>query len=111
MAVGLQLWDASGRLALDGTARAGRVSGVIIIYPQGTPNVPWVAGATGSVRADLSGGTPFWAFTPDWQFQHVSGNTPVPVVQIDAYGISWFYSASSGSFRNAMPGTLVYGVY
>ncbi|URV26168.1 hypothetical protein NAL90_07080 [Burkholderia gladioli] len=112
MSVGLQLWDEQSRPVLDGTTRAGRVSGVIIISRQDTDEpVQWRAGQSGSVPADLSGGTPFWAFTPDWQFAHVSGNTPVPIVHIDANGIRWSYSASSGSFRNAMPGTLVFGVY
>ncbi|MDN7932053.1 hypothetical protein QZM52_12255 [Burkholderia metallica] len=111
MTVGLQIWDEQGRVALDATTRAGRVSGVIRIHPQGTKEVQWVAGQSGSVAADLSGGTPFWAFTPDWLYQHVSGNAPVPIVQIAANGISWFYSGSPADYRTPMPGTLVYGVY
>ncbi|TPE99507.1 hypothetical protein DIS09_05560 [Burkholderia pseudomallei] len=111
MTVGLQIWDERGRIALDATTRAGRVSGVVRIHPPGTKDVQWIAGESGSVAADLSGGTPFWAFTPDWQFRHVSGNAPVPAVQIDVNGISWFYSGSSTNYRTPMPGTLVYGVY
>ncbi|WP_081467221.1 hypothetical protein [Burkholderia ambifaria] len=111
MSVGLQIWDQQGRIALDASTRAGRVSGVVRIHPPGTKDVQWIAGEAGSVAADLSGGTPFWAFTPDWLYQHVSGNAPVPIVQIAANGISWFYSGSPADYRTPMPGTLVYGVY
>ncbi|MCO7335480.1 hypothetical protein NIB78_03015 [Burkholderia multivorans] len=96
---------------LDASTRAGRVGGVARIYPLGTTGVQWVAGSAGSIPADLSGGTPFWMFTPDWLFQHVSQNAPVPIVSVDAYGVSWRYSASSGNFYTPMPGLLVYGVY
>ncbi|RQT68119.1 hypothetical protein DF045_27345 [Burkholderia cepacia] len=102
MPVGLQIWDQQGRIVLDATARAGRVVGVVRLDE---------SGSSGSRAADLSGGTPFWAFTPDWLYRHVSGNAPVPVVQINAYGINWFYSGSPADYRTPMPGTLVYGVY
>ncbi|WP_080415448.1 hypothetical protein [Burkholderia ubonensis] len=111
MTVGLQIWDEKGRTLLDATSRAGRVAGVVKIDPLGTKDAQWVAGNSGSVAADLSSGTPFWAFIPDWLFQHVSMNAPVPIVAIDASGISWRYSDSPADHRTPMPGTLVFGVY
>nr|WP_076866381.1 hypothetical protein [Burkholderia pseudomallei] len=111
MTVGLQIWDDQGRISLDATTRAGRVSGVVRIHPPGTKNAQWIAGESGSVAADLSGGTPFWAFTPDWLFQHVSQNSPVPIVDVDVTGIRWRYSYHDGNFYRPMPGLLVYGVY
>ncbi|KVQ37078.1 hypothetical protein [Burkholderia ubonensis] len=102
MSVGLQIFDAQGRALLDATSRAGRVSGVAVLDTSGSP---------GYRAADLSGGTPFWAFIPDWLFRHVSMNAPVPVVSIDANGIGWRYSDSPSGWRTPMSGTLVYGVY
>lgn len=101
MSVGLQIWDAQGRLTLDATSRAGRVVGFTRLNGQG-----------GSIQADLSGGTPFWAFTPDWLFKHIAQNAPVPVVSVNASGISWFYSPPpNGDYLTPMSGLLLYGVY
>lgn len=102
MSVGLQIWDASGRLILDGKSRAGRVVGIV---PTG--------GVDGSVAADMSGGEPFWAFMPEQLFYRVSGAEPSPVVAINAGGVSWSYSPNS-SGSNAytrVPGWIVFGVY
>ncbi|ATF36634.1 hypothetical protein CO709_27440 [Burkholderia thailandensis] len=101
MSVGLQIWDAQGRTLLDASTRAGRVVGFTRLDGQG-----------GSIPADLSGGTPFWAFTPDWLFKHINQNAPVPVVSVNAGGISWFYSPPpSDNHLTPMSGLLVYGVY
>ncbi|AJX21531.1 hypothetical protein [Burkholderia pseudomallei] len=77
-----------------------------------TEGAKWIAGQGGSIAVDLSGGTPFWAFTPDWLFKHIAQNAPVPVVSVNAGGISWFYSAPpNGDHLTPMPGLLVFGVY
>ncbi|WP_076881868.1 hypothetical protein [Burkholderia pseudomallei] len=102
MSVGLQIWDASGRLILDGKSRAGRVVGIV---PTG--------GVDGGVAADMSGGEPFWAFMPEQLFYRVSGAEPSPFVAINAGGVSWSYSPNS-SGSNAytrVPGWIVFGVY
>jgi len=114
MSAGLQLWDAQGRTLLDASTRAGRAFGAVAIVPVDSEEAKaarWVAGNPGRIDVNLSGGTPFWAFTPRWLFQHVSQNSPVPIVSIDANGISWRYSYHDGNFWKPMPGTLVYGVY
>lgn len=111
MSVGLQIFDQNGRTVLDASTRAGRVSGVVRIDERGTAGVRWQAGDSGRVDVDLSGGTPFWTFAPDWLFRHVSQNAPVPIVDIDAAGIRWRYSYHDGNFYTPMPGMLVYGVY
>ncbi|AIP66326.1 hypothetical protein [Burkholderia thailandensis] len=102
MKAGLQIFDATGRLMLDGTTRCGRVMGMQRIQ----------GGAAGGVSVDLSRGTPFWSFMPDWLFQHISMNAPVPIVQIGAGGVSWRYSTDgSSSYRTPVPGWLIYGVF
>ncbi|MDN7743032.1 hypothetical protein [Burkholderia multivorans] len=101
MVAGLQIFDAAGRVILDGTTRCGRIRGVVR-----------VGGGDGGQAADLSGGSPFWSFMPDWLFQHISMNAPVPVVDIDATGVRWRYSTDgSSSYRTPVPGWLIYGVY
>lgn len=102
MSAGFWVWDGAGRMVLDGTSRAGRVVGIV-----------YTGGGAGSYPADLSGGTPFWAFMPQWIFRRVGGAEPTPVVAIDAFGISWSYSGnSSGSNAySPVPGWLVFGVY
>lgn len=111
MAVGLQIWDSQGRTLLDASSRAGRVAGIARIDARGTSGARWQAGDSGAVAADLSAGSPFWAFYPDWLYQHVSQNAPVPIVDIDSTGIRWRYSYHDGNFYTPMPGMLVYGVY
>ncbi|WP_230943127.1 hypothetical protein [Burkholderia vietnamiensis] len=102
MTAGLQIWDGSARLLLDATSRAGRVMGIVR-----------AEGVAGSASADLSSGTPFWAFMPDWIFKRVSGAEPSPIVSIGPSGISWTYSPNSGGSNayNPVPGWLVFGVY
>ncbi|KEZ04800.1 hypothetical protein GQ57_15875 [Burkholderia sp. MSh2] len=101
MEAGLEIWDDAGRVMLNGTTRCGRLHGVVRI-----------GGADGGVAADLSGGQPFWSFMPDWLFQHISMNAPVPVIDIDAGGVRWRYSTDGGgSYRTPVPGWLIYGVY
>ncbi|MCA7986559.1 hypothetical protein [Burkholderia vietnamiensis] len=101
MTAGLQIWNEHGQLVLDGTTRCGRLRGS-----------QRITGSDGSVAIDLSGGTPFWAFMPDWLFQHISMNAPVPIVDIDATGVRWRYSTDgSSSYRTPVPGWIIYGVY
>ncbi|MFM0498159.1 hypothetical protein [Paraburkholderia caledonica] len=81
MTAGLQIWNASGQLMLDATQRIGRIKGS-----------HYLDGNGGSVGMDLSDGTPFWSFQPDFLFAHINGNSPVPVVSISSTGVSWTYS-------------------
>nr|WP_232294073.1 hypothetical protein [Burkholderia pseudomallei] len=102
MDAGLWIWDGASRPMLDGTTRCGRVMGMQRVQ----------SGVAGNVSVDLSCGTPFWSFMPDWLFQHISMNAPVPIVQISAGGVSWRYSTDGSSRdRTPVPGWLVYGVF
>lgn len=101
MPAGLQLWNGSGTLVLDGTTRCARIKGI-------TP----VGGSNGSAAADLSGGTPFWSFQPDRLYYHISNQTVPPIITIDANGVYWSYSSLSGlTFGVAITGTVIYGVF
>lgn len=101
MDAGLWIWDGAGRLMLEGTTRCGRIVG-----SQRVEN-----GAAGSVVVDLSRGTPFWSFMPDWLFQHISMKVPVPIIDIDANGVRWRYNTTSGDYVTPVPGWLIYGVF
>lgn len=101
MAAGLQIWNASGVLVLDATQRCGRIKGAIQL-----------TGANGSVASDLSDGTPFWSFQPDFLYKHISNQTPPPIVSINSGGISWTYSSTAGlNFPNPVTGWLFWGVF
>jgi hypothetical protein len=101
MAAGLQLWDQNGTLVLDATHRLGRIKGI-----------KQVTGGPDSAAADLSDGTPFWSFQPDFLYKHISNETPVPIFTISAGGVSWTYSSSAGlSFAVPVTGWVIYGVY
>ncbi|WP_342352409.1 hypothetical protein [Burkholderia aenigmatica] len=101
MAVGLQIFDGSGRPILDAMSRAGRVVGIV-----------HTGGRDGNAASDMSGGEPFWSFMPEQIFYRVSGAEPSPQVSIDSSGIRWAYSQNSGSNAyTRVPGWIVYGVY
>ncbi|MCO1358815.1 hypothetical protein L0Y97_07810 [Burkholderia multivorans] len=101
MTAGLQIFDAAGRVILDGTTRCGRLRGMV-----------WLGGSDGSQQADLSGGEPFWAFMPEWLFQHISMKAPVPNVEINSGGVRWWYSMDGGNdYRTPVFGWLIYGVF
>jgi hypothetical protein len=100
MAIGLEVYDGAGRLILDATSRPGRIKG----FAQ-------VNGNAGSVSADLSDGTPFYSFQPDFMFKHISNVTPPPIFTINSGGVSWVYSAGTGSFTNPITGWVIYGVF
>ncbi|WP_431822508.1 hypothetical protein [Burkholderia sp. F1] len=101
MPAGLQIWNERGQLVLDGTTRCGRLRGIQKLN-----------GTDGGIDVDLSAGQPFWSFMPDWLFQHISMNAPVPVIDIDARGVRWRYSTDGGnSYRTPVTGWLIYGVF
>jgi hypothetical protein len=101
MSAGLQIWNASGVLILDTSHRLGRIKGTVQLKGQG-----------GSVACDMSDGTPFWSFQPDFLYAHISNVTPPPIINISTTGISWSYSSTSGlSFPNPITGWLFFGVY
>jgi len=101
MTAGLQIWNASGQLTLDATQRVGRIKGS-----------QQITGGSGSISMDLSSGTPFWSFQPDFLFMHINGNSPVPVVSISSTGISWTYSPPpTTSYLYPITGWLFWGVY
>ncbi|HDR8947249.1 TPA: hypothetical protein QDA71_004278 [Burkholderia vietnamiensis] len=102
MTAGLQIWDGSGRLLLDATSRSGRVLGMSYIDGSGNP---------GSVSADLSSGTPFWCFQPDFMIKNIYNNAPPPLVSMSSTGVSWNYSGSGGGGYAPVSGWLIYGVY
>lgn len=98
---GLQIWNASGTLILDSSDRLGRIVGSAR-----------VAGTNGGVGADLSQGTPFYSFQPDFLFKHVSQITPPPVFTINASGISWIYDTDGGTTnRYPVTGMVFFGVF
>lgn len=104
MAIGLRIYDASGALILDGTKRVGRFKGAV--YITGSPN------SSGSQAADLSSGTPFYAFQPDQLYYHISGDTPPPNITVNSGGVSWTYSPSGGtSHTHVISGWCFFGVY
>ncbi|SHJ70666.1 hypothetical protein [Paraburkholderia terricola] len=101
MPAGLQIWDASGNLVLDGTHRLGRIKGS-----------HYLDGNSGNISMDLSDGTPFWSFQPDFLFAHINGNSPVPVVSISSTGVVWTYtSPPSQSYIYPITGNLYWGCY
>lgn len=73
MPVGLQIWNANGTIALDGTTRCARITGV-----------HRVEGYSSSVAVDLSSGEPFWSFMTDQLYFHISNQMIPPVITIDA---------------------------
>lgn len=98
---GLQIWNASGVLLLDSSDRLGRIVGRA-----------QVQGFNAGVTADLSQGTPFYSFQPDFLFAHVSQQTPPPIFVITASGISWTYSSTSGmNYPRPVTGWVFYGVF
>jgi hypothetical protein len=101
MTAGLQIWDANGVLTLDATQRCGRVKGSTHLD-----------GSNGSIASDLSDGTPFWSFQPDFLYQHISNETPPPIISIDSNGIHWTYSSSAGmTYAKPITGWLFWGVF
>ncbi|MEX3918255.1 hypothetical protein AB4Y43_18765 [Paraburkholderia sp. BR10872] len=100
MTAGLQIWDANGKLMLDGTHRLGRIKGIVPI--DGFPS---------SYPVDLSDGTPFWSFMPEQLFFHISNQTASPIITIDANGVYWTYSSTAGlNYAKAVKGSLIVGV-
>jgi len=98
---GLQIWNPSGFPLLDSSDRLGRIVGRA-----------QVAGTNAGVAADLSQGTPFYSFQPDFLFAHVNQVTPPPIFTINSTGISWVYSTDGGtSYRNPVTGWVFYGVF
>ncbi|MFM0330644.1 hypothetical protein [Paraburkholderia strydomiana] len=101
MTAGLQIWNASGQLILDATSRCGRIKGQ-----------QYVGGTAGSLSVDLSSGTPFYSFQPDFLFAQIDNQTPPPIFTINSGGISWTYSSTAG-MNNPHPitGTVFVGVF
>ncbi|MFM0595321.1 hypothetical protein [Paraburkholderia dilworthii] len=86
---------------LDATQRIGRIKGS-----------QQLGGISGSISMDLSDGTPFWSFQPDFLFRHISGISPVPVVTISASAVTWTYSSPPKSnYIYPITGWLFWGVY
>lgn len=103
MNVGLEIFNASGVLLLDGTHRIGRLKGSVYLPGSGDP---------GSVASDLSDGAPFTCFFPEFLFRHINQNTPIPIITVTSQGISWAYSSTGGnSFRYPTSGWIFWGVY
>lgn len=101
MTAGLQIWNASGQLVLDATSRLGRIK-----------TIQRCEAVNNSYAIDLSDGTPFWSFQPDRLYFHISNQTVSPIITIDANGVYWTYSSTSGlSYPNYVRGTLIVGVY
>jgi len=98
---GLQIWNANGFPILDSSDRLGRIVGSAR-----------VAGTNAAVNADLSQGTPFYSFQPDFLFAHTNQVTPPPMFTINAGGISWVYDTDGGtSYRNPVTGMVFFGVF
>jgi hypothetical protein len=101
MAAGLQCFDASGNLVVDFTTRLARIVGVLHV--------------TGSNLATpdpkLAGGTPFYAFQPDFIWGFINMDVSRPIFSIDNNGISWVYSAGSGTHNQKITGYVFYGVW
>ncbi|MGF6771121.1 hypothetical protein P3T18_003600 [Paraburkholderia sp. GAS199] len=101
MSAGLQIWNSSGLLLLDTSDRLGRIKGVSSVQ-----------GFAASVVCDMSDGTPFYSFQPDFLYKHISNQTPPPIFTITTSGISWTYSSTAGlSFPNPITGMVFFGVY
>lgn len=89
MAVGIQVWDASGNLIMDTPTRMGRVLGITASGTSG-----------GSVtNSGFSTGTPFAVYVPTGGFTGVFGNL-VPT-----------FSGTTMSWGVSDAGNIVYGVY
>ncbi|EKS9844470.1 hypothetical protein QDD82_005320 [Burkholderia cepacia] len=112
--IGLQLWDASGRIVLDGTTRCARIVDMFEIPQARDANghpLGYGDGQPGRHDVNLSAGEPFWSFMPDFLFKHISMNAPVPIFEIDSRGISWHYSTTNDGFLTPVSGWCVVGVY
>lgn len=100
MPVGLQIWNESGVLVLDGTHRLGRIKGIQVVS------------GSGAVPVDFTDGTPFWSFQPDQQFFHISNETASPIFTVTASSLSWTYSSTAGLTQaRLITGNVIYGVY
>ncbi|OWJ59139.1 hypothetical protein BWU74_18155 [Paraburkholderia caledonica] len=98
---GLQIWNASGFPILDSSDRLGRIVGMAPVQ-----------GFNASVSADLSQGTPFYSFQPDFLFKHVNQVTPPPMFTINAGGITWVYDTDGGTnYRYPVTGLVFFGVF
>lgn len=98
---GLQIWNGNGVLLLDTSDRLGRIVGMAPVQ-----------GFSAAVSADLSQGTPFYSFQPDFLYKHVSQITPPPMFTINAGGISWVYDMDGGTTnRYPVTGLVFFGVF
>lgn len=87
---------------LDATQRCGRIKGQVKLDG---------SGSSGSVAVNLSDGTPFFSFQPDFLFKHINANSPPPQITVNANGVSWVYSNSAGSYFYPVSGWIFYGVF
>lgn len=71
----------------------------------------YIDGNDGGISVNLADGTPWWSFMPDFLFWHISMNSPVPIIDIDATSLRWHYSVTSDAYRHPVTGWLVYGVF
>ena len=109
MTAGLQVWNASGGLVLDGTFRIARYLG--------TANL---AGVTGSLTdANIGSGTAWYAFQRTQTFKLSGGNNPSgtlgymipPAIAISGNTITWIYPGRELADDEYAIGLLFYGVY
>jgi hypothetical protein len=102
---GLQIFDAQGRLVLDGTHKCGRIRG---IHPIDTG-----ANSSGTIGMILEAGDEiFFSFQPNQLFFDSRHNEPCPWIWISGNTINWNYQIG-GSSAPAYPvtGYVIYGVF
>ncbi|WP_250451215.1 hypothetical protein [Caballeronia sp. ATUFL_M2_KS44] len=103
MPVGMQIWDAQGRLVVDLTTRLARIVGSAVI--DGKPNQvssPFLA------QGDI-----FVAFQPANLWNFIDMDVSRPIFTIPGRGgttISWTYSPGFGSHNMPIVGSMFYGV-
>lgn len=109
MIAGLQVFDASSRLILDGTRRILRYIGAANL-----------SGGTGSVSdPSISPGTAWYAFQRSQTFKLSGGNNPhgtlgymiPPVITVSGNSLIWTYPGKRLADDEYAVGILFYGVY
>ncbi|KDR34712.1 hypothetical protein BG57_03785 [Caballeronia grimmiae] len=103
MPVGLQIWDAQGRLVVDLTTRLARIVGSVVIDGN-----PFQVSSPLLAQGDI-----FVAFQPTNLWNFIDMDVSRPIFTIPARGgttISWTYSPGFGSHNMRIVGSMFYGV-
>lgn len=103
MTAGLQIWNESGQLILDGTHRCGRVLSM----------QPIIGGNGGSFTdSRLNAGTVWWAFQRDRSFHlgYGFGGIMSPSFSFSGNTLTWTYMPKNKDYDEYAAGQVVIGI-